>query len=359
MKNNALTMLMAATLAAFAVGAQAQTVVNLNSGRLSLVTPNGDQTVKVEIGPSVGEARVFGFPGVADGAHYLGVTGLTVVTGAGADTVEVLVNSPQSLDVQIDTQGGEGQASVVWSVPAGAAGINASLQLDATGGTMKSASIEAISQVNDARFTIDTGAAAEVTAKVVSPSESNFLGVVFMGSAVKSTLAVESSARSLELNVTGGNITAANELKYQVSQNVPAAVSTRWNIVSGAGADLIEATVAAPGSTVTQRGTVRTQGGADYIKFETEGFSTTTGLTLNGGDGNDVVAQIIKGRFQMSQTLQTRLFGATGDDQLILTTDTGIYGTGIPNDLNPIIDCGLGTDQFNGFGIIRSCESRL
>lgn len=48
-----------------------------------------------------------------------------------------------------------------------------------------------------------------------------------------------------------------------------------------------------------------------------------------------------------------------GDDILVSTTDTGIFGTGLPNDLPSIIDCGLGNDRFNAFGIIRSCEARL
>jgi hypothetical protein len=42
-----------------------------------------------------------------------------------------------------------------------------------------------------------------------------------------------------------------------------------------------------------------------------------------------------------------------------LTTDTGIYGTGLANDVTPRIDCGAGTDWFHAFGRTRGCESRL
>lgn len=48
-----------------------------------------------------------------------------------------------------------------------------------------------------------------------------------------------------------------------------------------------------------------------------------------------------------------------GGDILVSTTDTGIFGTGLPNDLFPIIDCGPGNDRFNASGEILSCEARL
>jgi hypothetical protein len=138
-----------------------------------------------------------------------------------------------------------------------------------------------------------------------------------------------------------------------------AEVNLNWAIDTGAGEDQVDALVSASGSTVTQRGSVLTRGGNDTVQFETDAFSTVTGLTINGGPGADLLAQVIKGRFQSSQTLRTSMFGGDGDDELILTTDTGIFGTGLPNDTVPLIDCGLGTDRFNAFGLIRACESRL
>ncbi|MBL8217259.1 MAG: hypothetical protein JNK87_41445 [Bryobacterales bacterium] len=69
--------------------------------------------------------------------------------------------------------------------------------------------------------------------------------------------------------------------------------------------------------------------------------------------------QTIQGRFQNSQTLQTAMFGGPGNDKLALSTDTGIFGTGLPNDTFPSIDCGLGNDLFQAFGLIRGCEARF
>ena len=104
---------------------------------------------------------------------------------------------------------------------------------------------------------------------------------------------------------------------------------------------------------------MRSFAGNDFLKFETEGAATVSGLVLNGGDGNDEIAQLFKGPLQLSQTLGTQLFGAAGDDRLTLATDTAIRGTGLPNDLIPLVNCGAGVDGFSAFGRIVGCESRF
>ncbi|MGL4398773.1 MAG: hypothetical protein ACRCXD_02800 [Luteolibacter sp.] len=52
------------------------------------------------------------------------------------------------------------------------------------------------------------------------------------------------------------------------------------------------------------------------------------------------------------------LGAGNGNDTLILSTDTSINGTGLPNAVNSVINGGDGFDLFNAFGII-SCEQRL
>lgn len=339
--------------------ATAQTIVDLTNGRLSLTTPNSDQSVRVEVGPSPGVARVYGFPGLRDGRAFGGVTGITLVTGAGQDAVELAIQAAQSLDVRVDTQGGDAVTTVLWDLLSSVQNANASLALAATGGRMGLATVELTSDVEDARISLDTGPAIEVATKLSSPNHSSFLGLDFRSAATKLTLDVGSAASTLEIALRGGKTATASELSHTISQSVPATVSLDWNLQTGNRADTVVATIAAPGSTVTHRGLVNTAGGNDRLQVETDAFGTVTGIELRGGGGADLLSQVVKGRFLASQTLQTRVFGGAGDDELVLTTDTGIYGTGLPNDLFPVINCGDGTDRFNAFGRIISCESRL
>lgn len=350
--------LISSAAAVIATAASAQTQVDLVSGRLSLITPNGDQAVSLEVGPTAGTARVYGFPGLADGTEYFGVSGITLVTGEGNDKIEFDIGSPQSLDIRVDTQGGEAETTVVWDILSGVDHAVAALSLSATGGRMGLAAVDIASEVADASISVDTGPAAEVSTKVISPNTSDYLGVTFQSAGRKSTLEIDSAASILEATIGGGQTTGARELKYAI-KSTPARVALSWDIQTGNGPDKIEAKIDASGSTVTHRGEVNARGGNDLVRLETDAFSTVTGLIVRGGAGADALAQILKGRFQASQTLQARLIGGAGNDQLQLTTDTGIFGTGLPNDLFPVINCGDGLDRYNAFGRIIACEGRL
>ncbi|MCU0758518.1 MAG: hypothetical protein MUF07_04855 [Steroidobacteraceae bacterium] len=346
-------------LAAFAADAHAQTLVEQAGGRLTLTTPNADQSVKVVVGPAPGVASVSGFPGIADGTTYSGLTGVTVNTGAGNDLVEFDVETFESFSVQANTAGGSSERKIKWKIRPGTGTVAANVDVTGAAAGSQVSLVEVDSEANSAAVTLRTGLGSEVAAKVQSSNPTESLRVVFDAPAPKSTLEVASSANALEVDVRGGTTIAANELKYTIAQSRPATVALNWSIATSALADVVEANVAAPGSTVTQRGSVVTRAGDDLAKFETEGFGTVTGLALNGGLGNDQLLQVVKGRFQGSQTLQTVMRGAEGDDQLTLTTDTGIFGTGLPNDRFPIVDCGAGFDQFNAFGQIIGCEARF
>jgi hypothetical protein len=344
----------------FAPSASAQTIATLSNGHLSLTTPNGDQSVKVEVGPSASQVRVFGFPGLTDGAPYFGVTGVTVTTGNGQDFVEFDIDAPQGLDVNIDTRGGQGEAKILWDILPGLESADASVTLASTGGLMPKATIEVVSEAPSASVSIDTGAAQEVAGKVVSPNASDFLKVALASAARKSSFDVTSAASMLELDVAGGLTTAQTEMKYDIAQTLTANIAVNWSLLTGAADDKIEAKLSAPGSTIVQRGLIRTGGGNDFALIESEGFSTVFGQTLDGGAGADELSIVTKGRYQASTTLRTRMVGGAGDDKLVLTTDTGIFGAGqgVP-ELFPVINCGDGIDQYNAFGQIISCESRL
>lgn len=347
-----------ALLATLVAPAYAQTVVSSAAGRLSIVTPNSDQSVKVEVGPAAGSVRLFGFPGIADGAPYAGLTGLSVVTGSGNDKVEVVVESPDSFDVRIDTRSGNSEKLVKWKVSPTTLTPVANITLaSAVGGEQKSL-VEVESNALSAAINVNAPAESDFAAKVLSSNISESLRVGMTAGAPKTQVEILSAASSLEVDARGNQFGSSNEVKYSINQTRPASVAVNWGLTTSAGSDSIEAVVSSSGSTVTHSGFIRTLGGDDRVKVETDAASSTTGLVLNGGDGNDDLSQIFKGYFQMSQTLETRLIGGNGDDRLTLTTDTAIRGTGIPNDLNPIINCGPGNDTFWAFGIILQCEAR-
>jgi hypothetical protein len=339
------------------IPANAQTSVTFSAGQLALRTNSANQQLKVEVEGTT--ARLFGFVGLPDGRTFTGVSGISVQTGAGNDDVEVLVQTAQSLNLQLNTGAGNSTTKVKWRILSGGAAPVADLDIASGTSGQRVVNVELESEASNAVVLIDGGQANDIAAKVSSSNFSDNLRVVFAGSAPKTQFEVGSNASALAVEVRGTGTALADELKYSIAQSRPAVVDLSWNIESGLGSDTIEAKVSASGSTVTQRGGVFGQGGDDQVLFETDAFSTVTGLTINGGAGNDNLQQIIKGRFQSSQTLQTVLAGGDGDDILVLSTDTGIFGTGLPNDTFPLLNCGPGLDRYQGFGLIRFCETRL
>ncbi|MFN0023208.1 MAG: hypothetical protein ACKVS5_04840 [Parvularculaceae bacterium] len=335
----------------------AQTVVTQSAGRMTVTTPNADQSVKIEVGPLAGTVRLFSFPGIVDGAQFSGVSGLTVQTGSGFDKVEAKVDLAQSFDLRIDTGSGDSENKVVWEMQPGAAAATIDIASATTGRQL--ASVEVESDASRAAVTMRAPNATEFVGKVSSGNTSDFMRAVVATGAAKSSFDLTAEAGALEVMASGGNSAAANELKYVITQKRPAPVSTVWDIRGSNLTDKIEIKTSANGATATQTGLVRGFGGDDFIQMESEAFSTVTGMSFVGDAGADQISQFIKGRFQNSQTLQSSLSGNDGDDVLVSTTDTGIFGTGLPNDREQIIDCGAGNDRFNAFGVIISCESRL
>ncbi|MDX2266538.1 MAG: hypothetical protein NW208_00425 [Bryobacter sp.] len=344
---------MALVGAALAAG---QSTVNVTGGRLMVAAPNGDQSVKVEVRGT--GARLFGFPGVADGSLYSGLSGVEETMGTGNDAVEVDVEGGQSFDVKVDTGSGPATTTVKWKILPGILSP-AAVMVNGTGLGERKVDVVVESEVNSAVVGIDTGSATEVKTVVKSSNDSAFLRVSSAGTARKSQFELEAKAQVLEMDLRATGTNLDDEMVYILKQGRPATVAVDWALDGLAGNDKLEATLDAPGSTVTQRGTALGRGGDDDVKFTTAAFGTATGLVLNGGAGNDKREQVIQGRYLASQTLQTRLLGADGNDILLLTTDTGIFGTGLTGDLFPVINCGPGVDQFNAFGQILGCESRL
>ncbi len=334
-----------------------QTTATVVGGRLSVVTSAADQSAKVEV--RGGTTRLFGFAGLPDGQTYVNLTGIAVQTGAGSDKIEFDIESPNSLDISANNGTGPAETSVKWKLQAGGMTPSANIAISGAPSGASKVNVEVDNESNSASIGIDAGTATEVAAKVNSSNTSSFLRTAFNAAAPKTSLEINSAASALELDIRAGALASNDELTYKVSQSRAATISANWNVDGGAGDDKIEASLSTSGSTVTHRGSFFGRGGNDFIKVETDGFATVTGLTINGGLGDDQLEQVVKGRFQMSQTLGTTMIGADGTDYLTLSTDTGIFGTGLPNDINPIINCGAGSDFFKAFGQIIGCEARF
>ncbi len=343
--------------ALLAGGVHAQTLSNLTGGRLTLTTTGNSQNLRIEAVSGV--VRVFGFAGIPDGTSYPALTGVSLNTGAGNDSVEVEVTSAQSFDVRLDTGEGSSETKLKWRILGGASMPAATFTRTGSPAGTQNVALELENESNRAALTVDAGIASDVNTKLTSSNSSEYLRVGFTANAPKLSFELSSAAAALDLDLKGGGTAGNDELKYKVAQSRASQLHVNWAIDALGGADKVEAFVSAAGSTVTQRGSVLGRAGDDTLLFETDAFATISGLTLNGGPGADRLSQILKGRYQASQTLRPVLLGGDGNDELILTTDTGIFGTGLPNDVFPLIDCGLGTDLFNGFGIIRACEARL
>lgn len=341
-----------------ATAAQAQTAVTFVDGRLAVLTNGANQSAKVEVTPA-GGVRLFGFAGVADGASYFGVSAIAVTTGSGADKLEFDIQSSQSLSVALNTGAGDAETVVKWKVLPGGTTPNVRFDLASRVGGNQLANIEIDSEATGAAVAVTTGNANEANVKVISDDPSEFLGVTLVSRARKTALDVTSGAARTALDLRGAYTIFPNEVKYNLSQVQTGVVTVATDVTLASGNDLVEANISAPGSTVQLTGNIRGGAGDDLILIDSAARSTIVGLTVAGGIGNDFLDVGVVGRFQLSQTLGARLLGGDGNDTLILTTDTAIVGTGLPNDVIPVIDGGPGFDLFFAFGQILNCEGRL
>lgn len=347
----------AALLMALAGLAHAQTTVSLTGGRLTLTTNNMDQNVKVEMKEGPGLARVFGFQGIPDGTAYTGVAAVTVNTGSGRDQVQLDIQSSTGLDVRINTGAGDLESKVQWKLLPGAA--SASVVFTGSPSPVQKIEAEFDNESAGASINLDAGVAGEVTGKVLSDDLTSSLDVGFAARGAKTSFELTSNAASLDVRLRGTHAAAGSEVKHVIGQLRPASVRVSKDLTLSGGSDTLESKIAAPGSNVTLLGVVRAGGGDDRVLVESEGAGTVNGLRIEGGAGSDLLSNQTKGFFQLSQTVGASIFGGPGDDILILTTDTAIRGTGLPNDVQAIIDGGDGFDLFNAFGLIRNCEGRL
>lgn len=339
--------------------AHAQTQVSVVGGRLTLTTNNTDQNVKVEMKEAPGIARVFGFQGIADGTAYSGVSAVTVNTGSGFDKVEFDIESRQSMDIRINTGAGALESKAQWKVLSTTAPVNAAVTYSGAANPLSKVEVVFNNETANATLSLDTGAASEATAKFLSDDLSNSLSASFNSRAAKASFELASNAQNRDVLLRGTHSTNFSEVTHVISQLRPAAVRVTTDVTLSSDNDKLEGKVSALGSTTTILGTARGLQGDDNLLYEVEGVSVVNGLTLDGGDGSDFLSNQTKGWFQLSQTVGANIYAGPGNDILILSTDTGIRGTGLPNDVQNNIDGGDGFDLYHAFGFITNCEGRL
>lgn len=359
MKNIGSLLVTAAAVASFAGTASAQTSVKVEGGRLALTTNNTDQNVVVEMKEAAGVARVFGFQGIADGTAYSGISAVIVNTGTGSDRVEFDIESRQSKHILINTSGGNLESKTRWKILSNSRPVNARVTYTGLPAPLSLVDVEVDNETANATINVDTGIASEVNTKVLSDDPANNLTVDFNARGAKTSFELVSNANVLNVALRGTHSTNFSEVKHLISQLRPATVRVSNDITLSGGDDKLETKIAASGSNTTITGSARGGNGNDGILYEIEGASVVNGLNIDGGAGNDYLSNATKGVFQLSQTIGANINAGAGDDLLILTTDTSIRGTGLPNDVTPNIDCGTGSDLFNAFGFINNCEGRL
>lgn len=346
-------------LTTFAGTALAQTQVSRVGGALTLTTNNTDQNVKVEL--KGGVTRLFGFQGLADGQSYTGITAITVNTGTGRDEIQFDIEHASSLTVRANFGSGEALNKTQWKVTPGQQNVNADFAISSTASpALQLAEVNFdVESLGTTSIAINTGNMQNAVTKVIGDDPSQALNVAFASRAPLTNFELVSAAPALNVSLSGTHAGTLNEVKYGITQLRAGVANVSANTTLGNGSDKLEGKISTPGSQTRLTGNINAGGGDDLVLWEVEGSSSVIGASVSGGAGNDFLTIGVKGRYQLSQTLGASLFGNDGDDFLVLTTDTAIVGTGLPNDVNPVIDGGNGFDLYNAFGIIRNCEGRL
>ncbi len=349
-----------AAMLAVAGAASGQTSVSFVGGHLTLVTPNGDQNVKIEMKGPEGQAALFGFPGIADATLVNGVIAISVITGTGRDEVQFDIEQASSLSITSDTGAGDALTKMQWKIRPSMLPVNAVYQMRSLPGSLQLAELQFDPETpGEARLSIDSGNAGEVKVKINADDPSSRLVASVNARGAKTEVEVISNAAELSMSGSGTHSAPLNEVKYSISQLRPANVAVAMNLGLGAGSDKFEGKISAPGSASLLTGSINGGGGDDFLLFEVGGLESVIGIAIDGAAGNDYVELKNSGVFQLSQTVGARLLGGAGDDRLLLSTDSIIRGTGLPNDVIPIINGGPGFDLYFGFGQILNCEGQL
>lgn len=387
-------------LAATSAWGQSATVTN---GTLNISTGPISADAKVVVGPAPGVVQVFGIAAIGDGAIFNGVRAINFTTGAGEDKLQFDIDSPQSLDLRIDTGSGTAETMISWRVPStvasavgtldirsGAGATKTFLNLESTapdfrfgwnmlngggnkeveaklaykagsvnvandialslgGGTHKVA-VTVENEASKYGLRMNSGNATELATIVQSPNRTSALNVDLTSSARTTMVDIQSAADALDLALGGNYGPVQNSINYSVVQLRPAAVNARLGLRTGVVNDKIEMKFDGETSRLSLGGFVETGAGNDELKIESNMVSNTT-LAVDVGAGSDVAELFFKGPLFLPLPGLPRLLGGDGNDQLRLIAERGATGQ------QPRIDCGPGFDAVRGFGVILNCET--
>jgi hypothetical protein len=319
---------------------------------LTLSFPPGIQNVKLEMGPTDGEVRVFGVPGVADGATYTGITAVVYSGGAGDDTIQIEQKGVRPPSVRVDTRAGNNTIKLDVDIFAGGAGLSDVTIITGAGEAKLEALLESDAPSLDVRWRFDTlGGRSEVKAAVLADDPSTALNanIAIRGSSASDTVetAIKSAASKLDVVLGIQTANAEDQVKAVIEQLRPITANVRFNIDTDGVSltnDTLDVLWAGPGSTLNATGTIRTGGYQDLLKVEF-GSNVTNSFTVDGGDGNDLVDVLVKGTY----TGSARVAGGAGDDDVTFRAEAGVFGS-------PRIDGGAGFDRCWGAGIVSGCE---
>lgn len=377
---------------------------SVTDGTLSIFTGSRSADAKVVVGPTPGFVQIFGVPAIGDGAVFNGVRAIQLRAGGAEDKLQFDIDSPQSLDLLVDTGAGYAETFIQWRVPSTATSAVGTIDVrSGTGQTKTTLNLESFAPDfrlgwnmaggagdkevqamlmyktgsrtvdNDFAFNLgggthkvavtveneavnyglrmNSGNAAELAAIVQSPNRSNAVTVDLLSAAPKTAVNITSAADALDVALGGTYAGASNSIHYEVVQLRPAAVNARLGLRTGAGSDQVEMKFDGETSRLALGGFVDTGGGPDKVKIESNMRSSAT-ATINVGAGNDIAELFFKTPVFFPLAGFPRILGGDGNDELRLVPEQGFSGQ------SPRIDCGPGFDIVRGVGVILNCESR-
>lgn len=396
-------------LGAIAAGLAAATAAwgqsaSVTEGTLNVFTGPGSADAKIVVGPTPGFVQIFGVPAIGDGAVFNGVRAISLRTGGAEDKLQFDIDSPQSLDLLVDTGAGYAETMIQWRVPSTAPSAVGTLDVRSTTGQTKTylnlesfapdfrlgwnmlggagnKEVQAMLMYktgsqnvgNDFAFNLgggthkvaitveneaakyglrmDSGNAAELAAIVQSPNRTQAVTVDVTAAARSTLVDIQSAADALDVGLGGTYAGAANSINYSVVQLRPAAVNARLGLRTGGGTDQIEMKFDGETSRLALGGFVETGGGNDVVKIESN-MRTSATATINVGAGNDIAEMFFKTPVFFPLAGLPRMLGGDGNDEIRLVPEQGFSGQ------SPRIDCGPGSDSVRAVGVILNCETR-
>ncbi len=318
-------------------------------GALVITTNDAQQQIQIEVGPVIGQVRVFGISGFSDDPID-GVTSISLTTGRAQDYVEFRVFSEVVPDITVNTGRGHSDVKFIYMLASTSATVATNVVVNGDSAEDK---VDFLVESEAAGFisswTVNGGSSKnEVKATVISPNASDLLDVglnVAMGDSDDTLdVSITADASLATLNLSGAMGSGEDFAGVSVEQLDQGASDVNLALDMGGSKDDADLKVIGRGGETNASGTVLGGSSDDTLKFTGEG-SGALNLTLSGDDGNDYLDIAGKGDVTGTPTL----LGGNGNDFLKIVIDG-------PQIATPLLDGGAGFDSAIGFGTIINCE---